>query len=70
MADALESLRAALAAEAAVRGSIEAAGYQCSLEAVAEHELNFALTPKALHPACQDVGRRLEVQRLRTGGLW
>ena len=42
VADALVSLRAALAAEAAVRAGIEAAGYQCSLEAVAEPELSFA----------------------------
>ena len=68
VADALESLRAALAAEAAVRGSIEAAGYQCSLEAVAEHELNFADTESAASRLLRDVGRRLEVQRLRTGG--
>ena len=68
VADALEGLRAALAAEAAVRGSIEAAGYQCSLEAVAEHELNFADTESAASRLLRDVGRRLEVQRLRTGG--
>lgn len=42
VADALVSLRAALAAESAVRAGIEAAGYQCSLEAVAEPELSFA----------------------------
>ena len=67
VADALESLRAALAAEAAVRAGIEAAGYQCSLEAVAEPELSFADTQSA---ACRllRVGRRLEAQRLRAGG--
>ncbi len=68
VADALESLRAALAAEAAVRGSIEAAGYQCSLEAVAEHELNFADSESAASRLMRDVTRRLEVERLRTGG--
>ena len=68
VADALESLRAALAAEAAVRGSIEAAGYQCSLEAVAEHELNFADSESAASRLLRDVTRRLEVERLRTGG--
>ena len=68
VADALVSLRAALAAEADVRGSIEAAGYQCSLEAVAEPELNFADTQSAASRLLGDVGRRLEVERLRTGG--
>ena len=68
VADALVSLRAALAAEAAVRGSIEAAGYQCSLEAVAEPELNFADTESAASRLLRDVTRRLEVQRLRTAG--
>ena len=66
--DALEGLRAALAAEAAVRGSIEAAGYQCSLEAVAEPELNFADTQSAVSRLLRDVTRRLEVERLRTAG--
>jgi hypothetical protein len=65
VADALEGLRAALAAEAAVRGSIEAAGYQCSLEAVAEPELNFADTQSAASRLLGDVTRRLEVERLR-----
>ena len=68
VADALESLRAALAAEAAVRGSIEAAGYQCSLEAVAEPELNFADSESAASRLLRDVTRRLEVERLRAGG--
>ena len=68
VADALESLRAALAAEAAVRAGIEAAGYQCSLEAVAEPELNFADTESAASRLLRDVGRCLEVQRLRTAG--
>ena len=68
VADALVSLRAALAAEAAVRGSIEAAGYQCSLEAVAEPELNFADSESAASRLLRDVTRRLEVQRLRTAG--
>ncbi len=68
VADALEGLRAALAAEAAVRGSIEAAGYQCSLEAVAEPELNFADTQSAASRLLGDVTRRLEVERLRAGG--
>ena len=66
--DALEGLRAALAAEAAVRGSIEAAGYQCSLEAVAEPELNFADTQSAASRLLGDVARRLLVERLRAGG--
>ena len=66
--DALEGLRAALAAEAAVRGSIEAAGYRCSLEAVAEPELSFADTQSAASRLLRDVTRRLEVQRLRTAG--
>lgn len=66
--DALEGLRAALAAEAAVRGSIEAAGYRCSLEAVAEPELSFADTQSAASRLLRDVTRRLEVQRLRAGG--
>ena len=65
---ALEGLRAALAAEAAVRAGIEAAGYQCSLEAVAEPELNFADTESAASRLLRDVGRCLEVQRLRTAG--
>ena len=65
---ALEGLRAALAAEAAVRAGIEAAGYQCSLEAVAEPELNFADTESAASRLLRDVTRRLEVQRLRTAG--
>ena len=68
VADALEGLRGALAAEAAVRGSIEAAGYQCSLEAVAEPELNFADTESAASRLMRDVTRRLEVERLRTAG--
>ena len=68
VADALVSLRAALAAEAAVRGSIEAAGYQCSLEAVAEPELSFADTESAASRLLRDVTRRLEVERLRAGG--
>ena len=66
VADALEGLRAALAAEAAVRGSIEAAGYRCSLEA--EPELSFADTQSAASRLLRDVTRRLEVERLRTGG--
>lgn len=66
--DALEGLRAALAAEAAVRGSIEAAGYRCSLEAVAEPELSFADTQSAASRLLRDVTRRLEAQRLRAGG--
>ena len=66
VADALEGLRAALAAEAAVRGSIEAAGYRCSLEA--EPELSFADTQSAACRLLRDVTRRLEVERLRTGG--
>jgi hypothetical protein len=68
VADALASLRAALAAEAAVRAGIDAAGYQCSLEAVAEPELNFADTESAASRLLRDVTRRLEVERLRTGG--
>lgn len=68
VADALVVLRGALAAEAAVRAGIEAAGYQCSLEAVAEPELNFADTESAASRLLRDVGRRLEVERLRTGG--
>jgi len=68
VADALVSLRAALAAEAAVRAGIEAAGYQCSLEAVAEPELSFADTESAASRLLRDVTRRLEVERLRTGG--
>ena len=68
VADALVSLRAALAAEAAVRGSIEAAGYQCSLEAVAEPELNFADSESAASRLMRDLTRRLEVERLRAGG--
>ena len=68
VADALESLRAALAAEAAVRGSIEAAGYRCSLEAVAEPELSFADTQSAASRLLRDVTRRVEAQRLRAGG--
>ena len=66
VADALEGLRAALAAEAAVWGSIEAAGYRCSLEA--EPELSFADTQSAACRLLRDVTRRLEVERLRTGG--
>ena len=68
VADALVSLRAALAAEAAVRAGIEAAGYQCSLEAVAEPELSFADSESAASRLLRDVTRRLEVQRLRTAG--
>ena len=68
VADALVSLRAALAAEAAVRAGIEAAGYQCSLEAVAEPELNFADSESAASRLLRDVTRRLEVERLRTAG--
>ena len=68
VADALAVLRGALAAEAAVRAGIEAAGYQCSLEAVAEPELNFADTESAASRLLRDVTRRLEVQRLRTAG--
>ena len=68
VADALVSLRAALAAEAAVRAGIVAAGYQCSLEAVAEPELNFDDTESAASRLLRDVTRRLEVQRLRTAG--
>lgn len=68
VADAMVSLRAALAAEAAVRAGIEAAGYQCCLEAVAEPELNFADTESAASRLLRDVTRRLEVERLRTAG--
>ena len=68
VADALVSLRAALAAEAAVRAGIVAAGYQCSLEAVAEPELNFADSESAASRLLRDVTRRLEVQHLRTAG--
>lgn len=68
VADALVSLRAALAAEAAARAEIEAAGYQCSLEAVAEPELSFADTESAASRLMRDVTRRLEVERLRAGG--
>lgn len=68
VADALEGLRAALAAEAAVGAGIEAAGYQCSLEAVAEPELNFADTESGASRLLRDVTRRLEVERLRAGG--
>lgn len=68
VADALVSLRAALAAEGAVRGSIEAAGYQCGLVGVAEPELNFADTESAASRLLRDVTRRLEVERLRAGG--
>jgi len=68
VSDALEGLRAALAAEAAVRAGIEAAGYRCSLEAVAEPELSFADTQSAASRLLRDVTRRLEVERLRTGG--
>lgn len=68
VADALVSLRAALDAEAAVRAGIEAAGYACSLEAVAEPELNFADTESAASRLLRDVGRRLEVERLRAAG--
>lgn len=67
VADALVSLRAALAAEAAVRAGIEAAGYQCSLEAVAEPELSFADSESAASRLMRDVTRRLEAERLRTG---
>ena len=51
-----------------MRGSIEAAGYRCSLEAVAEPELNFADTQSAASRLLRDVTRRLEVERLRTAG--
>lgn len=68
VADALVSLRAALAAEAAVRAGIEAAGYQSSLEAVMEPELNFADTESAASRLLHDVSRRLEIERLRTAG--
>ena len=68
VADALVVLRGALAAEAAVRAGIEAAGYQCSLEAVAEPELSFADTESAASRLLRDVTRRLEVERLRAGG--
>lgn len=68
VADALASLRAALAAEAAVRAGIEAAGYQCSLEAVAEPELNFADTESAASRLLRDVTRLQAAERLRTGG--
>ena len=68
VADALVSLRAALAAEDAVRGSIEAAGYQCSLEAVAEPELNFADTESAASRLLRDLTRLKVMERLRAGG--
>lgn len=68
VADALVVLRGALAAEAAVRAGIEAAGYQCSLEAVAEPELNVADTESAASRLLRDVTRCLEMQRLRTAG--
>lgn len=68
VADALASLRAALAAEAAVRGSIEAAGYQCSLEAVAEPELNFADSESAASRLVRHLTRLEAAERLRTGG--
>lgn len=68
VADALASLRAALAAEAAVRAGIEAAGYRCGLVGVAEPELNFTDSESAASRLLRDVTRRLEVERLRTGG--
>lgn len=68
VADALEGLRAALAAEAAVRAGIEAAGYQCSLEAVAEPELNFADSESAASRLMRHLTRLEVVERLRTGG--
>lgn len=68
VADALVSLRAALAAEAAVRAGIEAAGYQCSLEAVAEPELNFTDTESAASRVLRHLTRLEVVERLRTGG--
>lgn len=68
VADALEGLRAALAAEAAVRAGIEAAGYQCGLVGVAEPELNFVDSESAASRLLRDVIRRLEVERLRTAG--
>ena len=68
VADALEGLRAALAAEAAVRAGVEAAGYRCGLVGVAEPELNFADSESAASRLLRDVTRRLEVERLRTAG--
>jgi hypothetical protein len=68
VADALEGLRAAMTAEAAVRAGIEAAGYVCSLVPVAEPELNFADGESAARRLLSDVSRRLEVERLRTAG--
>lgn len=68
VADALTSLRTALAAEAAVRAGIEAAGYQCSLEAVAEPELNFADSESAASRLMRDVTRLQAAERLRAGG--
>jgi hypothetical protein len=68
VADALEGLRAAMAAEAAVRAGIEAAGYRCDLVPVAEPELSFADTQSAASRLLRDVTRRLEVERLRNAG--
>lgn len=68
VADALVSLRAALDAEAAVRAGIEAAGYQCSLEAVAEPELNFADSESAASRLMRHLTRLQAAERLRTGG--
>jgi len=68
VADALEGLRAAMAAEAAVRAGIEAAGYRCDLVPVAEPELNFADSESAASRLLRDLTRRLEVERLRTAG--
>lgn len=68
VADALVSLRAALAAEAAVRAGIEAAGYRCGLVGVTEPELNFTDSESAASRLMRDVTRRLEVERLRTAG--
>lgn len=62
VADALVSLRAALDAEAAVRGSIEAAGFVCSLPALQHPQVNFADSQTPVARLLADALHHKEVQ--------
>ena len=66
VADALVSLRAALAAEAAVRAGIEAAGFVCSLPALQHPEVNFADSQTPVSRLLADVLHHQEVQAVES----
>ncbi len=64
---ALESLRAALAAETSIRESFAAAGFACRLEPLAAPELDFDDPQSATNRLLRDARRYIEVSALRDG---